>query len=303
MGIASSRQTFCKNRREETQYQRVLDDYIFSGQYDPEDVQQDMDNPFQVKIIGYNFTIQKEIGSGSHGKIYLLQDTINDCSLAIKFSDSNDEVLISNQLNQQLPSCNALKVKAIGKQLYNPILKKNEDYGYFMELAEGTLYDFLNLFQKIQPHIVKDKDQLRDAFLDIAEKVRLQMICIYLMNKNYVYTDLKSTNVLYKCKDVTKLNQVSFILGDLGSAVPSTGSNKYSSTYPPIEYTNNKGIFKLPTEKDKEETMSWELGILLLSFIASDRPEYKFLTYNRLIGLQPEEFATLQAIMVDMYWD
>ena len=293
--------TYCKHRNESKEEQKNLENYIFSDQYNPDEVVQDIDDPRIIHINRYNFTILGQIGYGSNGKVYSLRDDTNNVFLAIKFAINSSEFSIANELNRKNPSCNVLRVKSIGKSLFNPIQNKIEEYGYFMELAEGTLHDFLVLIKDVDPEILLYEDIYIELLLGIAENIRQQMICIYEMNNQYVYTDLKSTNVLYKCNEPTNLDVTTFILGDLGSAVPTSDDNLYISTYPPIELAEKNGYLSFSTNQEKENAMSWQLGALLLFFVAGNTREYNMLYFNNIKNISEAEMITLYTIMVRMY--
>jgi|688.fasta_scaffold07629_6 serine/threonine protein kinase len=293
--------TYCKQRNESKEEQNNLENYIFSDQYNSDEVVQDVDDPRMIHINRYNFMIIDQIGSGSNGKVYSLRDNTNNVFLAIKFSINDTEVSIANELNAKIPSCNVLRVKSIGKSLFNPIQNKVEEHGYFMELAEGTLQDFLLLIKDVDPEILLYEDIYVELLLGIAENIRQQMICIYEMNNNYVYTDLKSLNVLYKCNDTSNLDLTTFILGDLGSAVPNSEHKLYLSTYPPIEFSDKNGYLTFSTNQEKESAMAWQIGVLLLFFVAGNRYEYNMLCFNNIQYISESQMISLYTIMVRMY--
>ena len=253
MGNFNRKPTICRQRNENKELQERLNTYIFSNNYRSYDIFQNVDNQNIIRIRNIDFTFGKRLGSGSNGRVYNLVSP--EVSLAIKFGSSNDEVQIAQELNNKIPPCNCLKVQSVGKELYNPKEKQIERHGYFMELAEGTLDEFLDIIPNIDTELKTDQEKLRDTLLQIAEKIRVQMLCIYNMNNDYVYTDMKLANVLYKCRNKDDLNSVSFILADLGSAVPYNG--QYLATYPPVEYRMGQGFFNLNTPQAKAFFMGY----------------------------------------------
>lgn len=122
----------------------------------------------------------------------------------------------------------------------------------------------------------------------------------------YVYSDLKPANILYFCRNPVNLNDVQLKIGDLGGAVMNSSGN-YASTFPPPEYCVGPpvnpadpaavfpflgnirisfpsaapppGVVVAPADipnvranaqrnlQAKLKTLSWNLGIILLSFI------------------------------------
>ena len=217
-----------------------------------------------------NFTIEKHIGYGTFSNVYKVIDTNLNIVAGLKveklIEPDISEKDISELLNQS--SCNLLKVKYIGKTTS----KLNV---YLMELADGDLRN-LPVFYIDNPENTKIT---LNFYRNIVEEIRKQMV--FLLKKSdykYVYTDIKLANILYKCINE---NTIRIFLGDLGSAVPIQ-DNYYIATYPPWEYINSeeksqeKGVLKLSNQQDKEYTISWMLGILLLSFVYPNITSYAY---------------------------
>jgi hypothetical protein len=133
------------------------------------------------------------------------------------------------------------------------------------------------------------------------------MVCIYETNNNYVYTDLKMANVLYKCRGE---NDLAFLVGDLGGAVADEDGD-YKATYPPFEYGHKRGVFRLKNDEEKDKAMAWELGVLLLLcnyMCNSDNERYKHFSYEKLIWTNGKKFKQqylyfdmIKEILKDLY--
>jgi len=282
--------SFCKKPKNINQdNQNRLDSYLFGNRYNPNDVTINSKGDRCEIHIGnrgeknnsnpnyYLFSSSNTLGSGAYGTVLKYVDSNKRVALAVKFTSDNEEEEISNALNNS--NCHILKMRQSGKnwsvprtiwmRLFSGLLSTAiSGFSYFMELADGDLYGFL-MDEAIRPEL-KNHPKI---FLDIAETIRVQLLCLFNLNKNYVYTDIKLANILYKCDEH---NNVHFMLGDLGSAVPSD-SGDYIATYPPVNF--GQGLFKLKTLLEKESTLSWQMGILLISLF----PFYKFSTNTQIL--------------------
>ena len=261
---------FCINQQIDTRNQALLDNIIFNSikkelefKFDDDD----NDKKLKIKIDHkkeYTFTILKNsIGKGTAGEIYQLYNSDYKVAYALKIEQNPTEIEISEFLDDKY--CNLLKVKYIGYNYARP--------NYLMELADGdlnTLADKLHSFIKNNKNLIQ---QSRAFFRDVAEEIRKQMVCLLVKSEyKYVYVDIKLENILYKCiKGENKgENKVKIFLGDLGSAVSSKiKPNFYTHTFKPFEYKTNT-YFRLYTNDQKEQILSWMIGIILLSFINSN---------------------------------
>ena len=294
--------TLCYPRNEDVNNQNQINNYIFSELYNPEHIVQSRNG--DISFLGATFKYDGlKIGQGQDAFIMKIRDFNARASLAIKFSEYEKEVNIAEELNRRLPSCECLRVKAVGKPLRNP-------YGgiytaYFMELADGTLKELLKRIQSVYPNLKSDKDGWRNTLLEIAERIRKQILCIYDMNNEYVYVDLKMDNVLFKCRDPNDLMKVSIMLGDLGSAVPDhTGT--YYPTYPPYEYAFPLRRLNGLSNFEKEAVLSWQMGVLLLSIIIDSRVQNQVELFNKLYYQNREslflrDLIELKQIMANIY--
>ena len=294
MGTKISKPTYCNPKNENIMFQNELENYVFSNNYDFNNTDQSLNNRV-ISIYDkknnniFDFMIDKKLGSGGNGRIYKLKGADLKVYLAIKFGNSDDETKIAEELNNS--NCNVLKVKSVGKQLKNYQEKnKVENYAYFMELADGNLRDLALKFDSLGLNEI-------NRFLTICEIIRKQMICIFDINNDYVYIDMKLENILYKCRDSSKLNEYNLMIGDLGAAVPSGGY--YLSTYPPYEHRNQKGFINFNNNDEKLSALSWELGILLLSFISGSN--MNILAYNSIKNITIDNLQNLYLLMENTY--
>jgi len=266
----------CEPRKENKQNQTMFNKYLFSSEYQSSVINQpDPMGPIVFIIPPHVFTFNyvNQIGSGVYGKVYHFYENIYKINIAIKCCKNNKEEKIAEDLCNS--DCKTLLSKPAGVSLY--VNGNLENHCIFMELAEGTLRKYFTKLNSASLSVY----ELHKKILSIAEEVRQQMVCIYNLNNNYVYTDLKLDNVLYKCDDRKKLDQVRILLGDLGSAIKDD-HNEYIATYPPYEYRYSNGFILLDTERKKLDTMAWQLGVLLLSIYHGNKPEFVELQYNEI---------------------
>ena len=270
--------TICQARRQSLEDQWRLESFVFSRQYNPDQVEQL--RTMYIRVGPYTFQFQKQLGKGSYGVIYLLKDRLQNVYLALKCTDSDEEVAISQLLLES--GCQVLREQQVGKPIHDPLQNKSWNYNFFMELAEGTLVEYLPLLLNTRPDLAGNDPERHRHLLEVGESIRLQMLCLYNLNDNLVYTDARLENVLFKCDNPEELNSVRFLLGDLGSAVRDSVSGLYIASYVPYEFKDTNGQFPLNTRAEKEAVLAWGLGILLLGFLAHGTVEYRRMAYDQI---------------------
>ena len=245
----------CNRRDENYQNQLVLENFLFGSSFNPSNVQ--FKNDGQILVIKTNnitFNLEraeKPLGKGSYGAVYKYTDKINKVNIALKVTQENDEEEIANQLRQS--NCSVLAVRYLDK------VNIDNDYMfvYFMELAEGDLEKWVNAMLNKYPYGIP-----RQAVYKVCFSVWQQLSCLLKLGR--FYTDMKLGNVLFKCPKPNDIeeNDVRFMLGDLGSAVPNPVNGVQVATYPPFEYKSDEGMVI-----GTDSVIAWEFGILVLSLI------------------------------------
>ena len=203
-------------------------------------------------ILRYN----KKLGEGTYGAVYLMTNDLHNVRFALKLEvvkpGNPSETQIIKHLNNS--SCNIINIRNLGNIMDND--NNIEIHFHIMNMYDGDLYD-------LKPKLfINDKADI-NAVLHIVETIRKQILCIYEYDNNYVYTDLKAENILYKC---TSLSNIKVILADLGTFIRDR-NGKYTSTYPSVEHKKNKGWVDFGNKNlkfKKESYLSWQIGVLIL---------------------------------------
>jgi serine/threonine protein kinase len=253
--------SICRARDENLENQKELEKYLFSNNYSPNNITvSEMGKKIDIKNEGWfssgvKFNLvrnEKAIGKGAYGAIYKYTDSEKKVSVALKFTDKNDEEEISEKLRDS--GCDILRVKYINKEVPYETAK----FSYFMELADGDLVSWMETMLKKYPNGIP-----KESVLNVSSKIWKQLDCLY--KNGIMYADMKFENILFKCDDPSNLEEsgVRFMLGDLGGAVPDSQGD-YASSYPPIEYKNTGGFIK---NTNMKESLCWEFGILVLMLL------------------------------------
>jgi len=184
---------------------------------------------YNNNILKYN----KFLNKGAYGEVYEFSN--NEYKVAIKvYKESDDnEIDIIKKINKSKISCNIVNSK---------LLKINNTYISVMDLMNGGL-------SKMNGKL--NNNNIILCIKNIAKHLKC------LNNNKLAYTDLKTDNILFKCKN--KKN-IEIALGDLGS-ICEIGKNN-ACTWNPWEYRNELGF-----PKCNESTMVWCLGVVLCELL------------------------------------
>ena len=266
----------------------------------------------------YNLSFKKILGEGAYGIVYLLTNESMGqiAEITVKTMSENDEYQISKDLMKS--NCDILRVKMIEPEVSiesstkssiissikmspktkissksltkslkkssirmspenspenSPINYSLNGYSAFMEPASGSLYDY-------------KKKLSNEQILDIGNQILEQLRCLYNLKSTdrYVYTDLKSKNVLYyDCGDKENSKKLKVQLGDLGSAVSRfISKNNYEviSSYPAFEHRDGVGVYEIDINNKEvvNQVLCYQLGILLFQLKQPSASKYFFYT-------------------------
>lgn len=220
----------------------------------------------KLEVGGEQFTLSfhKPLGEGGYGVVYLLKGksaSRKEIKITIKTMINNDEKYISSDLMKS--KCEILRVKVFGDM---DIKASNSaaNFNAFMEPASGSLNNY-----------TKTNKLTNEQILDIGQQILEQLRCLYNLTptepklKKYLYTDLKSGNVLYfDCGKTENKKRLKVQLGDLGSAVSipkKDNLNEFIFTYPAFEHREGGGIYEIDLKNEDvcSQVTSYQLGMLL----------------------------------------
>jgi serine/threonine protein kinase len=178
----------------------------------------------------------------SHGisNVYKIWSSVGTYSLALKTINEKNQVksqkAMEHELNivQQLDTsvnCNLINYKVIGgDSIVFPLMQ-----GDLKKISDLRCLSF-------------------EQIIRIVKALSKQMNC--LMNKGLYFTDLKLSNILYKCIDD---HNISVVIGDLGSISAQNGTGKSYYTYLPSFIKK-----KFRTIENKRNLITWLLLVMSL---------------------------------------
>jgi hypothetical protein len=228
----------------------------------------------------FTLTRVKDLGSGSYGIVYLLKgksESGDEIKITIKTMIMNDEKYIGIDLMKS--DCEILRVKVFSAD-DTVRSSKAANFNAFMEPAHDSLYNY-----------IKTKTLTTEQILDIGQQILEQLRCLHKLTpteplvKKYLYTDLKPSNVLYfDCGEEENEKRLKVQLGDLGSAVPTPGtnnSNDFISTYPAFENRDRGGHYSIDLDDENvcSQVTSYQLGMLL--FLLMEDTSDKAFLFNK----------------------
>ena len=186
-------------------------------------------------------------------------ETISDNDIFTLQNITDTKMMItSSLLTYKYPNAN----KIVDRLSYR--FKKLDKNSYITDRFEGNL----NLLK------VKMKSSHEaDLCLQIAEEIRKQMVNSFSLNSNYVFANMCLENILYRCNDYDPEQIAVYLNIDYSRTF----------TYPPPEfkydmYYGEQIHFK--TKEEKEQVLSWNIGILLLILIDSGKHLFNFFYPN-----------------------
>ena len=180
----------------------------------------------------------KFLNKGSYGSVYEYYN--ENYKVAVKyFKNKNDsELKVIQQLNKLKLGCKTINARVLERGKGTNL----EKYA-IMEIMHGGL-------NKMNGKL--DRNTVWNVIKDIAEHLKC------LNDNKLAYTDLKTANVLFKCKNK---KEIDIYLGDLGS-ICNRGQT-HVSTWMPWETSRGwvQGV------KCNEPTMVWQLAVVFLELM------------------------------------
>jgi len=251
------------------------------------------------KNITYTFKFVKKLGKGAYGTVILLKENKkNPVKLAVKIEErAKTEPIMEQDIANDLHNnnCDTIEVRHI---MSIDVAQSSRSFDiYIMNPMKGDLNQLVGVIDELYINDIKR------VKLNIAREIKKQIACLFELNNNYVYTDLKLANVLYDCS--SDVDNIRIHLGDLGGAVMDN-NNVYISTYPPYEYIKRRSkgngyLYLSNNTEGKKQTLAWQMGIVLLSLIGSDSDSLLYnLQYNRIT--KDESFVNKGMNLINEYY-
>ena len=248
-----------------TTKQCEIEDYLFSARYNKDAIFKS-DHSIHINTGLKIFTFQFD--SKIKNNMYKLKEKDTGIEIVIRFENKSPE-FTEEEIHR-------LKIRPVGKSLLNHYKNKYENCS-FIEPCDGTIYKYFTKIKELigQREFGSLKLDIPKIF-QIVEQLRKNMLSLFELNNQFVYTNLTLDNIVYRCKN-NNLNETEFKLLLDNNVYPIDGVNKYITTFPPYEMKT--GIIVLDTKEKKEQTLSWYIGILLIMFLGRHIPEFNSLNW------------------------
>lgn len=205
--------------------------------------------PKYIQINSLKFTNPTFINAGHYAAIVGYSDT--DKHIALKIGRIDKDIAVLQKL----------KKTECGQIIVNSVLHEEKQENVvnrylIMEKVNGTLYDIISL---------TNQDTLVSLMIVLNIIMQLTLMFKCLLQIDLVYTDIKLTNILYKC---ASKDHIKIMLGDLGSAVPK--DQEGVATFPPFDKITDEGAIDNAEESD----VIWGIGITIFYLLGYDIAAY-----------------------------
>ena len=208
------------------------------------------------------YKLEKEIGEGQFGKVYMGRDVLNNCKVAIKRINKK-KVDYNEYLKKALQK--EISIMQICKCKYSVELIEKIDsetnYNLVMEICDGDLYDLLRkkngfTYNEIKKIII----QLNEVFK--------------IMHKNHImHRDLKLKNILFKYTNDSH-TEFDVKLSDFGFS-KEVGEGNITNTILGTPITMSPEILMKKPYTDEADL--WSIGVIIYQMYFNCIP---FFGYN-----------------------
>ena len=216
------------------------------------------------KIVDGRYTIQRKLGQGAFGAVYLANDNVSDTSVAIKMVPaevSREESELAD-LKQNFKLVHELAHPHIATMRTLDYDKQLDKYCLVMEFVEGKN---LSVYRKNQTNRKVPVDEAIKICRQLAEAID------YAHHKGILHRDIKPENTI-----LDTLNDVKLLDFGLASQIRSTvmkrsrtiDANAMAGTRPYMAPEQFKGKPVVPASD------IWALGIVFCEMITGDLPFY-----------------------------
>ncbi len=205
-----------------------------------------------------DFTIKKEIGQGGMATVYLAQDHIFRCDVAIKVL-SREFVFNEHIRNRFLDEARKLyKLNHPNIIKVTRLIEQNEDAAFVMEFLDGqTLKEYLDSSSKLS------NDEIKKLFLQMIDAIQ------YVHEQGLVHRDIKPSNFM-----ITPQNTVKLL--DFGIAKNADNKNQdYTQTS--ATYQMGTPMYMSPEQINEARNVTsqsdlYSLGIVLWQMVMGEKP-------------------------------
>ena len=234
------------------------------------------------KIAEYKFNANRNAESGSYGEVTFFKITESFRSnihkdaydIVIKEDKGNiNEHNVIKQMKQYFKqnnkTCNIILLREISDR--PRWINKKVNFIYIMQATDGTLQNWLEKQCKMTTKL-KQMDF-------IIKNIKEQMLCLLSVNKDFVYTDLKPTNIGVFYDDTYEISHDKKIrcsikkvcLIDIGS-VFKDNLNIYKGTLPCV--THSQGSFRLHNQQIKTKCIYIQLLFIIIFMLTYILPKW-----------------------------
>jgi hypothetical protein len=208
------------------------------------------------------YKLEKEIGEGQFGNVFLANDNINNRKVAIKrINKKNLEYndYLKSALRKEISIMKLCKCK-YSVELYEEI-ESNTNYNLVMEICDGDLFDLLKLKNGFSYNEIK--------------KIMNQLNVVFkiMQNNHIMHRDLKLKNILYKFTNNSK-SEFDVKLSDFGFS-KEIGEGNITCTILGTPITMAPELLK--KQKYTNEADLWSIGVIIYQMYFNSFP---FFGYN-----------------------
>ncbi|MCA9932125.1 MAG: protein kinase, partial [Anaerolineales bacterium] len=227
--------------------------------------------------LAQRYAIEKKIGEGAMGEVYLGMDTLTKRPVAVKSlinASGVEQVVRFRREGEALARLNHPNIV----KMIDMVVHQGEHF-IVMEYVQGG--DLRRLMQA-QPHL--PLDQVLAVALELADALARAH------HLNIIHRDIKPANVLLAEDGTPRLSDFGVALFEEGD---SAGTN-ISGTY---AYLSPEAFMG---QQIDERTDIWAFGVMLFEMLAGERPFTADVITNLLIAILNEPIPDIQTIRPDV---
>lgn len=277
-----------------------------------------------IKYI-FNNNLSQEKGKGAYfsrgdvrertNEIFIIKnfnENVKLCKIIpyhVILNENNEEAILTGNIKDKNGNQKELTIHFIAMEYMDGNLKDyflkdriklKDDFSNIKKLQRGTKLLTSDLKKKINNDKILKNNKILKNILIIFNDVLSILEC--LSKEKYYYTDLKPSNILYKCIN----KKIDLKLGDLGSifSEDNVNSGDFVTTY--NDFIGRKQRWKLEGDSDSnpEYIHVYQSGILLMVFVLDALGESdKILNFKGKGNIVDVESDRQGSIPPDVYYE